>query len=395
MMENVFIVAAKRTATGSFMGSLSHLSAITLGSMVIRESYQAAGLPPHTIESVYMGNVLSANLGQSPARQASLGAGIPVEADCTTINKVCASGLKAVMIGAQQIQLGEENLVVAGGMESMSNAPHYSYQRKGTKLGTTSLVDGLLIDGLTDPYHQVHMGNVAEICARSFSISREEQDDYALLSYEKATQATRKGKFKNEIVPVTITTKGEAFQYGEDEDIYKVKPEKMGKLPPVFEEGGTITAANASNLSDGAAALVLASGKAVQSNELKPVARILSYADAAQAPEWFTTAPTVAIQKALLKASLALKDIDFWEINEAYAAVMIANQKLLDVDPEKVNVYGGAIAIGHPLGASGARILCTLLSVLVQEGGRYGVAAICNGGGGASAMVIENLHHGK
>jgi acetyl-CoA C-acetyltransferase len=395
MMENVFIVAAKRTATGSFMGSLSHLSAITLGSMVIKESYQAAGLPPHTIESVYMGNVLSANLGQSPARQASLGAGIPVEADCTTINKVCASGLKAVMIGAQQIQLGEENLVVAGGMESMSNAPHYSYQRKGTKLGTTSLVDGLLIDGLTDPYHQIHMGNVAEICARSFSISREEQDDYALLSYEKATQATRKGKFKNEIVPVTITTKGEAFQYGEDEDIYKVKPEKMGKLPPVFEEGGTITAANASNLSDGAAALVLASGKAVQSNELKPVARILSYADAAQAPEWFTTAPAVAIQKALLKASLALKDIDFWEINEAYAAVMIANQKLLDVDPEKVNVYGGAIAIGHPLGASGARILCTLLSVLVQEGGRYGVAAICNGGGGASAMVIENLHHGK
>jgi acetyl-CoA C-acetyltransferase len=395
MMENVFIVSAKRTATGSFMGSLSHLSAITLGSMVIRESYQAAGLPPHTIESVYMGNVLSANLGQSPARQASLGAGIPVEADCTTINKVCASGLKAVMIGAQQIQLGEENLVVAGGMESMSNAPHYSYQRKGTKLGTTSLVDGLLIDGLTDPYHQIHMGNVAEICARSFSISREEQDDYALLSYEKATQATRKGKFKNEIVPVTITTKGEAFQYGEDEDIYKVKPEKMGKLPPVFEAGGTITAANASNLSDGAAALVLASGKAVQSNELKPVARILSYADAAQAPEWFTTAPAVAIQKALLKASLALKDIDFWEINEAYAAVMIANQKLLDVDPEKVNVYGGAIAIGHPLGASGARILCTLLSVLVQEGGRYGVAAICNGGGGASAMVIENLHHGK
>jgi acetyl-CoA C-acetyltransferase len=395
MMENVFIVAAKRTATGSFMGSLSHLSAITLGSMVIRESYQAAGLPPHTIESVYMGNVLSANLGQSPARQASLGAGIPVEADCTTINKVCASGLKAVMIGAQQIQLGEENLVVAGGMESMSNAPHYSYQRKGTKLGTTSLVDGLLIDGLTDPYHQIHMGNVAEICARSFSISREEQDDYALLSYEKATQATRKGKFKNEIVPVTITTKGEAFQYGEDEDIYKVKPEKMGKLPPVFEAGGTITAANASNLSDGAAALVLASGKAVQSNELKPVARILSYADAAQAPELFTTAPAVAIQKALLKASLALKDIDFWEINEAYAAVMIANQKLLDVDPEKVNVYGGAIAIGHPLGASGARILCTLLSVLVQEGGRYGVAAICNGGGGASAMVIENLHHGK
>lgn len=394
-MENVFIVSAKRTATGSFMGSLSHLSAITLGSMVIRESYQAAGLPPHTIESVYMGNVLSANLGQSPARQASLGAGIPVEADCTTINKVCASGLKAVMIGAQQIQLGEENLVVAGGMESMSNAPHYSYQRKGTKLGTTSLVDGLLIDGLTDPYHQIHMGNVAEICARSFSISREEQDDYALLSYEKATQATRKGKFKNEIVPVTITTKGEAFQYGEDEDIYKVKPEKMGKLPPVFEAGGTITAANASNLSDGAAALVLASGKAVQSNELKPVARILSYADAAQAPEWFTTAPAVAIQKALLKASLALKDIDFWEINEAYAAVMIANQKLLDVDPEKVNVYGGAIAIGHPLGASGARILCTLLSVLVQEGGRYGVAAICNGGGGASAMVIENLHHGK
>jgi len=393
MKNDVFIVSGKRTATGGFLGSLSHLSATTLGSIVIQEAYQAADLPPHLIESVYMGNVLSANLGQSPARQASIGAGIAVEADCTTINKVCASGLKAVMIGAQQIQLGAENLLIAGGMESMSNAPHYAFTRKAVKLGNTQLVDGLLKDGLTDAYQQIHMGKVAEICAQAFAISRREQDAYALLSYEKAAFATRNGKFK-EIIPVPITTKGEASLFQEDEDIFKVKPDKMAKLPPVFEEGGTITAANASNLSDGAAALVLASATAVQEYGLKPNARILSYADAAQAPEWFTTAPSVAIRKALLKCRLAVEDIDFWEINEAYAAVVIANAKLLELDLKKVNVYGGAIAIGHPLGTSGARIVCTLLSVLEQEGGRYGVAAICNGGGGASAMVIENLNHG-
>jgi acetyl-CoA C-acetyltransferase len=389
-MKEVFIVAAKRTAIGSFLGSLSSLSATQLGAIAIQEACSSAKLNPGAIDSVYMGNVLSAGLGQSPARQSALWAGLSNHTDCTTVNKVCASGLKAVMLGAQQIQLGLENVVMTGGMESMTNAPHYVSLRKGNKLGNGELVDGLLKDGLTDPYHHYHMGNAAEQCVREFGISRSEQDEYALQSYARAAKASAEGKFKNEIIPIPLLQKNKEIVYLIDEDINKIVPEKVGGLKPVFETDGTITAANASNLNDGAAAVLLASKEALQNHNLTPIARILSYADAAQAPEWFTTAPSIAIPKALQQAHLSIDQIDFFEINEAYAAVMIANQRLLHLQMNGVNVYGGAIAMGHPLGASGARILCTLLSVLQQEGGRYGVAAICNGGGGASAMVIEN-----
>ena len=390
-MKEVFIVSAKRTPVGGFLGGLSSFTATQLGTIAIQSTFEAINLDTSLIDSVYFGNVLSAGLGQSPARQAALLAGIDSATDCTTVNKVCASGLKAVMIGAQQIQLGLENVVITGGMESMSNAPHYVSLRKGNKLGNEDLVDGLLKDGLTDPYHQYHMGNAAELCVKEYNISRSEQDEYALHSYEKAAKASRDGKFNSEIIPITIKQKtGESLlQY--DEDIDKVIPEKVPGLKPVFEMGGTITAANASNLNDGATASMLVSKEALQKHNLKPLAKIISYADAAQAPEWFTTSPALAIPMALNRANLTVGQIDSFEINEAYAAVMIANQRLLSLDKNKVNQYGGAIAIGHPLGASGARILCTLLSVLKQEGGRYGVAAICNGGGGASAMVIENL----
>ncbi len=390
-MKEVFIVAAKRTPTGGFLGSLSDFSATELGALAIRETYESAGIDPAIISSVYMGNVLSANLGQSPARQASKFAGIPDAADATTINKVCGSGMKATAIGAQQIQLGLEEIVVTGGMESMSNAPHYSLLRKTTKLGHETFIDGLLKDGLTDVYNNFHMGNAAELCAEKYGLSREQQDEFALESYAKANQATKSGKFSSEIIPIRIQTKRGEIVVSEDEDVFKVIPEKVPLLPSVFVENGTITAANASNLNDGAAALILASGEAVEKYNLKPLAKIIGYADAAQAPEWFTTAPSIAIPKALKQANLNLEQIDFFEINEAYAAVALANEQILGLDKKKVNVYGGAVAIGHPLGASGARILCTLISVLRQENGKYGVAAICNGGGGASAMVIEKL----
>jgi len=390
-MKEVFIVAAKRTPTGGFLGSLSGFSATELGAMAIREAYQSAGIDPAIISSVYMGNVLSANLGQSPARQAAKFAGIPNSTDATTINKVCASGMKAAMIGAQQIQLGLDEIVVAGGMESMSNAPHYSLLRKTTKLGHESFIDGLLKDGLTDVYNGLHMGNAAELCAEKYGFSREAQDEFALESYAKANNATQLGKFSSEIFPVHIPSKKGENVISEDEDVLKVIPEKVPLLPPAFIENGTITAANASNLNDGAAVLILASKEAVEKHNLKPLAKIIGYADAAQAPEWFTTAPSLAIPKALNQANLHLNQIDFFEINEAYAAVALANQHILGLDKNKVNVYGGAVAIGHPLGASGARIICTLISVLQQENGRYGVAAICNGGGGASALVIEKI----
>lgn len=390
-MKEVFIVSAKRTPTGGFLGSLADHSATQLGAIVITAVYQSAQADPAFIDSVYMGNVLSAGLGQSPARQASIYAGIPAEKDCTTVNKVCASGLKAAMLGAQQIQLGLEDVIMTGGMESMSNAPHYIQKRKITKLGDEKLIDGLLKDGLTDAYHHFHMGNAAELCAKEFGISRSEQDEYALQSYARAAAATKEGKFTNELIPITIKQGRTEIIFKADEDIYQIIPEKVAGLRPVFEEGGTITAANASNLNDGAAAVLLASRHAVERYGLKPLATIISYADAAKEPEKFTTAPSIAIPKALKYAGLTMSDIDAFEINEAYAAVMIANQRLLNLDMNKVNRYGGAIALGHPLGASGARILCTLISVLLQEGGRYGIAAICNGGGGASAMVIENL----
>jgi acetyl-CoA C-acetyltransferase len=390
-MNEVFIVSAKRTPIGGFLGKLSHLSATELGAIAVRHSYESIGIEPARIDSVYLGNVLSANIGQSPARQASKFGGIPDTIDSTTINKVCAAGMKATIIGAQQIQLGLEDLVVAGGMESMSNTPHYSLLRKGVKLGNEILIDGLLKDGLTDAFHNKHMGSIVETTVKNFHITREQQDQFALESYDKATMATKKGKFKNEIIPVKIATKDGDYVLQDDEDIYKVIREKVAKLKPFFEVGGTITAANASNINDGAAALLLASKKSVEKYNLKPLAKIIAYADAAQEPAAYATAPSIAITKVLKRANLQLKNIDYLEINEAYAAVVIANQQLLGFDMNKVNSYGGAIAMGHPLGASGARIICALLSTLRQEGGKYGLAAICNGGGGASSIILENM----
>ncbi|CAN5157398.1 acetyl-CoA C-acyltransferase [soil metagenome] len=389
--NEVFIVAAKRTPIGGFLGQLSHLSATELGAIVIKDVLATANVSGHDIDSTYMGNVLTANVGQSPARQAARHAGIKEEADSTTVNKVCASGMKATIMGAQQIQLGIDNLVITGGMESMSNVPHYLMHRKSNKLGNTNFVDGILRDGLTDAYNQLHMGNAAELAVRKYNLIREAQDAYALSSYEKAITATKAGKFKNEIVPIEVKQKGGSITITDDEDIYKIIPEKVGKLAPAFEEGGTITAANASNLNDGAAAILLASKEAVTKYGLKPLAKIIGYADAAQTPDWFTTSPSIAIPKALKQAGLTLADIDYFEINEAYAAVILANQQILDLPLDKVNVYGGAVAMGHPIGASGARIIATLTNVLQREGGRYGVAAICNGGGGASAIVIEKV----
>ncbi|MDF2551426.1 MAG: acetyl-CoA C-acyltransferase [Chryseobacterium sp.] len=390
-MKEVFIIAAKRTPIGGFLGNFAEVSATDLGAAAIKGAIENVNIDPKDIDSVYMGNVLSANLGQSPARQASKFAGIPDETDCTTVNKVCAAGMKATILGAQQIQLGLENMVITGGMESMSNVPHYTNKRKINKLGNEILIDGLLKDGLTDVYNDFHMGNAAELCVEKYKLTREQQDEYALKSYEKAAKATKEGKFKNEVIPFTLKQKQGETVITEDEDIYKIIPEKVSKLKPSFVEGGTITAANASNLNDGAAAILLASKEAVHQYDLTPLAKIVGYADAAQAPEWFTAAPSIAIPKALKRANLQLEDIDFFEINEAYAAVALANQIELGLDPQKINVYGGAVALGHPLGASGARIICTLVSVLQQEKGKYGVAAICNGGGGATAIVIENL----
>jgi len=390
-MEEVFIVSAKRTPIGGFLGSLSSYSAPELGAIAIKEAYSSIDIDVANINSVYMGNVLSANLGQAPARQAAKLANIPNEVDSTTINKVCSSGLKAVSIAAQQIQLGLEQVVIAGGMESMTNTPHYTNLRVATKLGNKHYVDGLLKDGLTDVYNKLHMGNAAELCANKFQITSQQQDEFALRSYEKAAIATKNEKFKNEIAPVLINTKDGVSTFHEDEDIFKVIPEKLSKLKSVFVENGTVTAANASNISDGAAALILASKNAVSKYGLTPLAKIVGYADASQAPEWFTTSPSVAISKALKQTKLSINDVSYFEINEAYAAVVLANQQILGIPASKINIYGGAVAIGHPLGASGARILCTLISVLNQEGGRYGVAAICNGGGGATALIIENL----
>ncbi len=392
-MKEIFIVASKRTPIGGFMGNLSSFTASQLGATAIRATYESINLNPATIDSVYMGNVLSANMGQSPARQASVFAGLKYDTDCTTVNKVCAAGMKAVMLGAQQIQLGLENIVMTGGMESMSNVPHYVNLRKTNKLGHDTMVDGLLKDGLSDVYHQISMGQIAEMSVKKYHITREEQDTFALHSYEKAAAATKSGKFNAEIATIEIASKNGEVAIQEDEDIFKIIPEKVTKLKPSFETNGTITAANASNINDGAAAILLASKKALEKYNLKPIAKIISYADAAQAPEDYATSPSVAISKALTQAQLQLSDIDYIEINEAFSAVILANQKILGFDLAKTNVYGGAVAMGHPLGASGARIIVTLLSVLKQEVGKYGLAAICNGGGGASAIIIENINH--
>ncbi len=390
-MKEVFIIAAKRTPIGGFMGSLSGFTAPQLGAVAIQNTYESAQISPENIDSVYMGNVLSAGLGQSPARQAAIFAKIPVDKDAATVNKVCASGMKAAMIGAQQIQLGLENLVMTGGMESMSNVPHYHYLRKGQKLGDITLTDGLIKDGLWDVYHDFHMGSAAELGVKKYGLTRQQLDDYALISYKRAQEAASGGQFNAELISISIQGK-EATVVNRDEDIDKLIPEKISLLKPAFEKDGALTAANSSNLNDGAAAILLGSSEAVQQYNLKPMAKIIAYADAAQSPEWFTTSPSIAIQKVLKNAGLSVSDIDYFEINEAYSSVILSNQQILGYDQNRVNVYGGAVALGHPIGASGARIIATLVNILRQEGGRYGIAAICNGGGGASAILIENVN---
>lgn len=391
-MKEAFIIAAKRTPIGGFMGSLSGFTAPQLGAMAIQHTYESVGVSPKNIDSIYMGNVLSAGVGQSPARQAAIFSKIPVDKDATTVNKVCASGMKAAIIGAQQIQLGLESLVMTGGMESMSNVPHYNYLRKGHKLGDIALSDGLIKDGLWDVYHNFHMGSAAELGVKKYGLTRQQLDGYALISYKRAQEAASGNKFKAELFNITIEGKKGITIVERDEDIDKLIPDKISLLKPVFENDGMLTAANSSNLNDGAAAILLGSSEAVQEYHLKPLAKIIAYADAAQSPEWFTTSPSVAIQKVLKSAGLSLSDIDYFEINEAYSSVILSNQQILGYDLDKVNVYGGAVAMGHPIGASGARIMATLVNVLRQEGGRYGIAAICNGGGGASAILIENLN---
>lgn len=391
-MKEVFIIAAKRTPIGGFMGSLSDFTAPQLGAMTIQKTYESVLISPENIDSIYMGNVLSAGVGQSPARQAAVFSKIPVDKDATTVNKVCASGMKAAILGAQQIQLGLENLVMTGGMESMSNVPHYHDLRKGQKLGHTQFTDGLIKDGLWDVYHDFHMGSAAELAVKKYGLTRQQLDDYALRSYQRAQEAASGNKFNAELFSISIEGKKGTVVIERDEDIDKLIPEKISLLKPAFENDGELTAANSSNLNDGAAALLLGSSDAVQKYDLKPLARIIAYADAAQSPEWFTTSPCVAIQKVLKSTGLSLSDIDYFEINEAYSSVILSNQQILGYDLNTVNVYGGAVALGHPIGASGARIIATLVNVLRQEGGRYGIAAICNGGGGASAILIEGLN---
>ena len=390
-MKEVVIVSAIRTPIGSFGGTLANLSATELGGIAIKAAVEKAGIKPEDVQELYMGNVLSANVGQAPATQAAKYAGLP-NIPATTINKVCASGAKAIMLAAQSIALGEKDIIVAGGMESMSNVPYYlDKARTGYRLGNGQLTDGLIKDGLWDVYNDYHMGAAAELCAAECNISREDQDAYTVASYQKAQSAQQSAKFKEEIVPVEIKDrKGGITLISSDEEPLTVKFDKIPGLKPVFKKEGTVTAANASTLNDGAAALVLMSAEKAKELGLRPLARILAYADAQQEPEWFTTAPAKAIPLALNKAGISIKDVDYFEINEAFAVVSLANNQLLKLDNEKVNLHGGAVALGHPLGASGARIVVTLLSVLTQNKGKIGVAGICNGGGGASAIVIES-----
>ncbi|MEY4594495.1 MAG: hypothetical protein RIQ47_905 [Bacteroidota bacterium] len=392
-MKDVYIVSAQRTPIGNFGGVLSSLSAPQLGSHAIRAALEKINLDPKHIEEVYFGNVISAGVGQAPVTQASIGAGIPNTIPGTTVNKVCASGMKSVMLGALSIMTGERDCIVAGGMESMSNIPYYLEKaRNGYKLGHGTLVDGLVKDGLWDVYKDYHMGNAAELCAADCKISREDQDAYALESYRRSNEAYKHGKFSSEIAPISIPVRGkDPVVVSEDEEYKNLRADKVPGLKPAFQKDGTVTAANASKLNDGAAALVLMSKEKMEALGLKPIARILSFADAQQAPEWFTTAPAKAMPIAIEKAGLKMEQIDFFEINEAFSVVSIANNQLMKLDSNKVNIYGGAVSLGHPLGASGARIIVTLLSVLQQEGGKYGAAGICNGGGGASAIVVERI----
>jgi len=392
MNKEIVIVSMARTPIGSFLGTLSSTPATKLGAVAIKGALDKINLSGNKVDEVFMGNVVSAGLGQAPARQASIFAGIPDTVPCTTVNKVCSSGMKAVMIAAQSIQCGDAEIVVAGGMENMSSIPHYMSGRGGVKLGNIKVTDGLLIDGLTDVYDQKHMGTCGDLCADEYGFTREDQDNFAIESYTRSANAWSENKFKDEVVPVEIPQRrGDAILFSEDEEYKNVKMEKIPNLRPVFSKEGSVTAANASTLNDGAAAMVLMSAEKAAEMNLKPLAKIVSYADAAQEPKWFTTAPAKALPKALSKANLTVKDVDYFELNEAFSVVGLANIKILDLDASKVNVNGGAVSLGHPLGMSGARIIMSLISVLDQNNAKIGAAGICNGGGGASAIVIEKL----
>jgi acetyl-CoA C-acetyltransferase len=391
-MREVFIVSVARTPIGSMSGSLSALTAVELGKQSIKKAIEKAGITGDQVEEVIMGNVIQANTGQAPARQAALGAGVHVGATCTTVNKVCASGMKAVILGGQSILLGDKDVVVAGGMESMTNAPFMlENARNGYRYGNGQLLDAIVKDALQDPYTLQMMGNSGDRCAAKFNFSREDQDAFALESYRRAAEAHKNGWFNDEIFPVEIKGKGDSTFVSDDEEYKKLRADKVATLKPAFGKEGTVTAVNASKINDGGVALVLMSGEKVKELGLKPIAKLIGYADAEQAPDDFTTAPAKAIPLALKKAGLELSQIDFVEINEAFSNVTMANTKLLGLDPAKVNAFGGAVALGHPVGVSGARIIGTLISVLKHKGGKYGVAGICNGGGGASAVVVEYL----
>ncbi len=391
-MKEVYIVSAVRTAMGSFGGTLAGVSATKLGAEAIKGALAKINLDGKLVQEVFMGSVLQANLGQAPARQAAKFAGLPDSVNCTTVNKVCASGMKSIALAAQSILLGDNDIVVAGGMENMSSAPFYSDStRWGAKYGNAQLIDGLAKDGLTDVYGNVPMGNCAELCAKDHQFSREDQDNFAIESYKRSAAAWSAGKFKEEVIGVTVKTKKGDVVFAEDEEYKNVNFEKIPTLKPVFQKDGTVTAANASTMNDGAAALVLMSKEKADALGIKPIAKIKSYADAEQAPEWFTTAPSLAVPKAVEKAGLKMSDIQYYELNEAFSVVGLANMKLMNLDPAKVNVNGGAVSLGHPLGASGARVIVTLINVLKQNNAKYGAAGICNGGGGASALVIENV----
>jgi acetyl-CoA C-acetyltransferase len=390
MSRKVVIVAAVRTPIGSFMGSLSSLSASKLGSVAIKGALDKISLDPALVEEVIMGNAVQAGVGQAPARQAAIGAGIPDTVPCTTLNKVCSSGMKAVMNAAQAIVLGDAEIIVAGGMESMSNIPHYAHIRNGQKFGPSTMEDGIQKDGLVDVYEKTAMGVCADACATKYEFSREEQDAFAIQSYERSAKAWGEGKFANEVIPVSVPQRrGEAVIFSEDEEYKNVKMEKIPHLRPAFTKEGTVTAANASTINDGAGAMIVMSDEKAAELGLTPLATIKSYADAAHEPLWFTTAPSKALPKALAKAGMTMEDVDYFEFNEAFAVVGLANMKILGLNDSNINVNGGAVSLGHPLGCSGVRILITLLNVLEQNNAKIGAAAICNGGGGASAMVIE------
>ena len=392
MNKRVVIVAAARTPIGSFMGGLSTIPAPQLGAIAIKGALAKINLDPTLVDEVFMGNVVQAGVGQAPARQAALFAGLSNSVACTTVNKVCASGMKSVMFAAQAIQSGDAEIVVAGGMENMSLIPHYTHLRAGTKFGPTTLLDGMQKDGLTDAYDNTAMGVSADLCASEYYITREQQDQFAIQSYERSAKAWEAGKFDNEIIPVAVPQrKGEPVIVSKDEEYTNVKLDRVSSLNPAFTKDGTVTAANASTINDGAAALVIMSEEKAIVLGLSPLAYILSYADAAQEPKWFTTSPALALPKALKKANLKIEDVDYFEFNEAFSVVGLANAKLLNIDLKKLNVNGGAVSLGHPLGCSGARIIVTLLNVLEQNNGKIGAAAICNGGGGASAILIERV----